>query len=121
MLPLPPRTESAPGAAAFAAATAGLAVGERHAAAVEQILQGNVPSWARHLTPVRLQGSAGRATIYVASDYSTIGSDADNLRMPLTLPAAIALCRETDCWLPTPRSPWPWTAAARSRYPSTKS
>ena len=39
-----------------------------HAAAVEQILAGIVPSWVRRLTPVTLRTAQATATIHVIPD-----------------------------------------------------
>lgn len=96
-LDLPARDPAAPTGTAFARTTADLDAPARHAAAVEQILAGNVPSWLRRLVPVRL----GAATLWVTPDYVAVGSDDDFLRMPLGKPAAAALCRATSTWLPT--------------------
>jgi hypothetical protein len=79
--------------------SAGLGTVQRHAAAVEQVLAGIVPSWVRRLTPVTLRTAWATATIRVIPDYIAIGSD--YLRMSLTLPAARDLCGATGCWLPT--------------------
>ena len=54
--------------------SAGLGVAQRHAAAVEQILAGIVPSWVRRLTPVTLRTAQATATIHVIPDYIAIGS-----------------------------------------------
>ncbi len=102
VLSLPARAADAPGGAAFAEATAKLDGQARQAAAVAQVLAGNVPSWLRRLAAVSLETPQGPVTLYMTPDYVAIGSDADFLRMPLTLPAAASLCRATGCLLPTP-------------------
>lgn len=98
-LALPARDDAAATGSQFAAQTGHLDAVERHAAAVEQILTGNVPSWGRRLVPVRV----GQVQIWVTPDYVAVGSDEDYLRMPLGHAAAVALCRATDTVLPTAR------------------
>ena len=73
-LPLPQRPASAPGGTAFAEARPASVWPSGHAAAVEQILAGIVPSWVRRLTPVTLRTAQATATIHVIPDYIAIGS-----------------------------------------------
>lgn len=72
---------------------------------VQEALSGNVPSHIRNLQPVTFNGTVGgrsvEVTICVTPDYLAIGSDSDNVRVPLGLPAALRVADAFDMMLPT--------------------
>lgn len=105
VLSLPARPAGAIGGAEFARRTASLSSAERDREVVAELERGNVPSFLRHLTPVKLTPSSGRtaATIWVTPDYLAIGSDDDFLYVPLTYYSATAVANSFGCVLPTPR------------------
>lgn len=97
---------AATGAAVMAAVGNGSGSG-RDTALVAEALRGNVPSHLRTLQPVRFTGLVGgrqtEITICVMPDYLAIGSDADHVRVPLGLPAALRVAEGFDMMLPTTR------------------
>ena len=79
---------------------------KRDSLAVQQVLQGNIPSFLKDFVPIHasVQDAAGKvikATYYVSPDYLSIGSDKDWARVPLTPMAAQQIADSLDCFLPT--------------------
>ncbi|ABD55750.1 hypothetical protein [Jannaschia sp. CCS1] len=72
---------------------------------VQEALSGNIPSHIRDLQPVSFNGTVGgrtvEVTICVTPDYLAIGSDRDNVLVPLGLPAALRVADAFDMMLPT--------------------
>ncbi len=107
-LSLPPRPADAPTGSQFIDRAIGLGVGEREQAIVAEILRGNVPEFERRLVAVELRakspdGAALSGRVFVVPDYLAIGTDADFVRVPMTVRAARKIARETACVLPTTR------------------
>lgn len=105
---IPGRAASAPGGQAFLAGLDGLSGAERDARIVAELARGNLPSALRDLRAVRLTGTdaAGRPAeivICVMPDYLALGSDRDQVRVPLGLPAARDIAGRFGMLLPTPR------------------
>lgn len=105
---IPGRPSSAPGGQAFLAGLEGLSGAERDARIVAELARGNLPSALRDLRAVRLSGTdaAGRPAeivICVMPDYLALGSDRDQVRVPLGLPAAREIAGRFGMLLPTPR------------------
>lgn len=105
---IPPRAASGAGGADFAARVAGLDERARDAAIRDELLAGNLPAFLRQAVPVELSVGAGvraalRVTLCVLPDYLAIGSDADHLRWPMSLPTALAVARAFGFTLPTRR------------------
>jgi len=104
---IPRRPGSAAPGSAVMASLGGVSGGTRDNAIVAEALRGNMPSHLRDLQPVRFSGiAAGRPTeivICVTPDYLSIGSDRDNIRVPMGLPAALRIADAFDMMLPTPR------------------
>jgi len=78
----------------------------REQAIRDQIFKGNLPEFLRKLVPVELHydspsGKNITATIFVTPDYLAIGSDADFLRIPMSLPTATAIADRFGFILPT--------------------
>ena len=105
---IPARSAGAPGGQAFLASLGGLSGPERDARIVAELSRGNLPDALRSLRPVRLTGTdaAGRPVeivICVMPDYLALGSDRDQVRVPLGLPGARAVAGRFGMLLPTPR------------------
>ncbi len=102
---IPRRQGSARGGAAVMAAVGNDSGSTRDNALVQEALNGNVPDFLRQLHPVTFRGTVGGrtvdVTICVAPDYLAVGSDADNVRVPLGLPAALRVADAFDMMLPT--------------------
>jgi hypothetical protein len=108
LLTLPKRPAGAIGGSEFARRTSGLSSADRDRQVVAEVERGNVPSFLRHLTPVKLttrasDGQALAVTIWVTPDYLAIGSDDDFLYVPLTYYSAAVIARRSDSVLPTPK------------------
>jgi len=104
---MPRRPGSAASGSAVMASLQGTSGGSRDNALIAEAMRGNMPSHMRELQPVRFTGiAAGRQTeivICVTPDYLAVGSDRDNVRVPLGLPAALRVADAFDMMLPTPR------------------
>ncbi len=105
---IPPRPAGAVTGGEFARRTAGLSGSERQAAALAEILRGNVPGFLRRLVPVRLArellaGETAEVWVWVSPDYLAIGNEEDFLRMPLTYYSATTVADRFGCVLPTTR------------------
>lgn len=103
---IPARVRGAETGSAFVQRTTGWDGRKRQAAALEQLLQGNMPDFLRQLKPVRLAadlpgGRKVEVLLWVAPDYVSVGNDSDFVRMPLSLPVAVTLARELGFVLPT--------------------
>lgn len=103
---IPVRPPGAPTGSEFARSTIGWQGKKRQAAAVDELLRGNVPDFLRTLKPVRLShtgedGVVVEALVWVSPDYLAIGSDDDFLYMPLTLPSAATVANAWGFVLPT--------------------
>jgi hypothetical protein len=105
-LHLPPRTQRLAGSA-LAAQWGRLPLAEREQRVRAQFLAGNVPARLADLAPVtiseEIDGEWRTVTVWVTPDYFAIGTDEDDLRMPLSPQAAQWLCDRLDCALPTSR------------------
>jgi hypothetical protein len=79
----------------------------RDNAIVAEAVKGNVPDFLRDLQPVRFSGMVGgrrtEITICVTPDYLAVGSDADHVRVPLGMPAALRVAEAFSMMLPTTR------------------
>jgi hypothetical protein len=104
---IPRRPGRAPSGAAVLAAVGNGSGSGRDSALIGQAMAGNVPTHLRNLQPVRLSGIAGgrqtEIVICVTPDYLAVGSDADHVRVPLGLPAALRVAETFGMMLPTTR------------------
>jgi hypothetical protein len=103
---IPPRPSGALTGSAFAERVTRISDVEREALIGDELMQGNLPGFLRHLKPVTLQGRtpAGQTvhiTICVAPDYLAIGSDSDFIRIPMGLRTALAVTEHYGFMLPT--------------------
>ena len=99
----PDRDADALSGSAFLAATVDTSYSGRQAYAVDELLTGNLPAPLRTLTPLALVRGPDSLLVWVTRDYLAIGSDADFVRMPLSLPSARAVAQAFGMVLPTPR------------------
>lgn len=104
---IPRRPSNASGGAAVMAAIGNSSGPDRDVALVAQALGGNIPDNLRSLQPVSFAGIVGgrqtQITLCVTPDYLAIGSNADQVRVPLGLPAALRVADGFDMMLPTTR------------------
>lgn len=106
---LPERPEGAKGGKEFIDSIKHLKPGpERDKAVLKEIMSGNIPESARNLkeVTVRRKGKDGKEReikMHVMPDYLSIGSDKDNVRIPMTPMVAQAIADKTGTSLPTDR------------------
>src|SRR5215831_13127252 len=79
---------------------------QREYAILNQLIEGNMPSFFRKLIPLGLGNriSGGKfisATVFVTPEYLAIGSDTDFLRIPMNLHTAAAIAERFSFLLPT--------------------
>jgi len=97
------RPLDAVGGRQFMRQTEALNFAERQAAALQEILAGNIPGGLRIPALLRLVNEQGDTLLLpVAKDYLVIGSDSDFVRMPLSLPAAKTIAKRLNVLIPTP-------------------
>lgn len=105
-LALPARPANAPSGSEFIASIQQLSGEQRENAILQQILAGNVPEQQRNFKQLQLsaKGSDGqmhRATVNVMPDYLAVGSDSDQVLVPLTPLTAQKIADATGTVLPT--------------------
>jgi hypothetical protein len=104
---MPRRPGGAAGGAAVIAAIGNDSGSTRDNRLIAEALRGNLPDHLRDLRPVTFDGLVGgrrtEITICVTPDYLAVGSDADHVRIPLGLPAALRVADAFDMMLPTTR------------------
>lgn len=116
-LALPPRRADASGGKALFERAGKLSLAARETLFQDQILAGNVPSFARALLPIRLTapGGALAGVILVTPDYLAVGSDEDFVRVPITPITAQRIADELGCLLPTKKIATDVFAAGRAQ------
>ena len=104
-LPLPARATDAISSADFIRQIEPLTLADREQAIAGEILKGNVPASFTNLCAVNLtnviNGQTNIATIFVARNYLSIGTDAEHFLTPLTPATAQHIADELGCMLPT--------------------
>lgn len=101
---LPPRAEDARGGAEFMHSIAGLPPGpQRDQAVLQEILSGNIPENSRNLQEIVVNRNGREIRMNVMSDYLAIGSNEDNVRIPMTPAVGQAIADQTGTSLPTDR------------------
>jgi hypothetical protein len=103
---IPPRQASAMNGSQFNAWTSRLTPQLREREILSEFARGNIPPFLRRLKPVELSyqppfGERSTAIIWVMPDYLSIGSDEDFVRIPMSLPTAIAVASQYGFTLPT--------------------
>lgn len=69
--------------------------------ALKEFLEGNVPNFMRNFAPIKIISGTNTITYMTTSDYISIGSDNDFVRMPLNPLTAQKIADKYDCTLPT--------------------
>lgn len=107
LLNLPERADEAPGGDEIYRGILTLELGAREERIYDEVARGNVPNWLRRLKPVELSGEVDgrehRVTFWVTPDYLAVGSDSDNLLIPLSAQTAQRIADLVGASLPTPR------------------
>jgi len=103
---IPTRPATAPNGREFMQQVSGMSDDARESAILGQILQGNIPSFLRHLRPVVLSerqpnGQLSQAIVCVAPDYLAVGSDENFLLVPMRLRTALTVATDFGFTLPT--------------------
>ena len=106
-LNLPERPLDARSGSEVVEAITGLGLVEREEILVSEILGGNVPSWLRELSAVKLEAIVSEtrqtATIWVTPDYLAVGSGEDYFLAPLSPQSAQRIADRVGASVPTPR------------------
>ena len=101
---LPPRPENARGGREFMDSIAGLPPGrQRDQAVLNEILSGNIPDNLRQMQEVVVNRGGHEIRMQATPDYLSIGSNEDNVRIPMTPGVAQAIADRTGTSLPTDR------------------
>jgi hypothetical protein len=104
---IPPRAAAAPTGSEFVQQTKGLSEASRETVIEDELLEGDLPGFLKHLKPVTLwgviDGRPASVTICVMPDYLALGTDGDLLRMPMALPTALKIAGRFGFVLPTPK------------------
>ncbi|MDZ4688687.1 MAG: hypothetical protein SH850_26740 [Planctomycetaceae bacterium] len=103
---IPARPADAIGGAALFAKIADLPRDDREAILADELLHGNLPESHRQWSTIRAEftdakGKTHTVEYHVASDYLSVGSDADFVRVPLTPQTAQRIAEAFGCSLPT--------------------
>lgn len=103
---IPAARSDALGGSAFAAQVGDVSGTQRDGLTEQALLAGDIPQFLRRLRPVTLRGRAasGKAVsiiVCVTPDYLAVGTDEDFVRVPMGLPAAIAIADRFGFVLPT--------------------
>jgi len=68
---------------------------------LDAFLKGNIPNFLRNFSPIVISSNNNTITYMVTSDYLSIGSDLDYVRMPMNPLTAQKIADKYDCSLPT--------------------
>jgi peptidoglycan hydrolase-like protein with peptidoglycan-binding domain len=99
---LPPRAEDAMTGSQFMDSIRHLPPGaDRERAILSEIMSGNIPDASRNLNEVVMNSGGHEIRLNAMSDYLAIGSDEDNVRIPMTPAVAQAIADRTGTSLPT--------------------
>lgn len=101
---IPERAEDAMGGRAFMESISHLPPGrQRDRAILDEILSGNIPDASRNLQEMVINRNGREIRLNAMSDYLAIGSNEDNIRVPMTPAVAQAIADRTGTSLPTDR------------------
>lgn len=101
---IPDRAENARGGRDFMESISHLPPGrERDQAVLNEILSGNIPAASRNLQELVINRNGREIRLNAMPDYLAIGSDEDNVRVPMTPAVAQAIADRTGTSLPTDR------------------
>lgn len=79
-----------------------MTIEEREELIVDEVLNGNTPSFCKSFVEIEFQYNGHTAVVEVLPDYLAIGSDDDFCRIPVTPETAQLIADELNCSLPTP-------------------
>jgi hypothetical protein len=77
----------------------GGSVREKHI--LDEFMHGNIPDFLRHFAPVRVTKGPNSITYLAMTDYLSVGSNEDYVRMPMNPLTAQIIANKYDCTLPT--------------------
>lgn len=105
-LALPPRPANALTGSQFIEQIKNLSGSQREDAILQQVLSGNVPDQSRSFKELQVSAKGGdgqmhTATVRVLPDYLAVGSDSDQVLVPLTPLTAQKIADATQTLLPT--------------------
>lgn len=101
---IPERPEDARGGREFMDSISNLPPGpQRDQAVLNEILSGNIPENSRNMQDIVVNRNGREIRMSVMPDYLAIGSDEDNVRIPMTPDVAQAIADRTGTSLPTDR------------------
>ncbi len=103
---IPRRRADAPTGSDFVATWSAASAAEREAAILSELLSGNVPSFQRRYSEVKVHaadaaGVEHEIVVRVLPDYLSLGTDEDFLRIPMTPATAQCVADAYGCLLPT--------------------
>lgn len=68
---------------------------------LQEFLHGNIPDFLRNFTAINVSNGINNLSYLVTSDYLSIGSNSDYVRMPMSPLTAQVVADKYDCSLPT--------------------
>ncbi len=96
-------------------------INEREENILQEFIKGNVPEFIRNFKPVIVTEGSNIITYMVSSDYMSIGTDEDYVRMPMSAPFAQQLADKFNCSLITTKmSNDIWLTAENKLEPKPK-
>lgn len=98
----PPRQEDARTGSELMELMKTMTLEEREELIIEEVLNGNTPSFCKTFVEVEFQYNGHTAIVEVLPDYLAIGSDEDFCRIPVSPETAQVIADTFDCSLPTP-------------------
>lgn len=101
LIKVPTRSSTAVSGSQFIQANLNLSGSARESHIIQELAAGNIPDFLKNLTAITVSNSAGRVTYYVMTDYISIGSEQDYVRIPMTPISAQIIADAYGCILPT--------------------
>jgi hypothetical protein len=98
---IPNRNPNAPTGSKFAELNINIGGSKRENNIVNECLSGNIPDFLRDFKPVVITIGNNTITYLVTSDYLSIGTNSDYLRIPMSPLSAQKIADKYDCTLPT--------------------
>jgi len=101
MMLIPNRQPNAPTGSEFAKLNMNINGSKRENNIVNECLSGNIPDFLREFKPIVITDGSNTITYLVMSDYLSIGTNSDYLRIPMSPLSAQKIADQYDCTLPT--------------------
>lgn len=98
---IPARPENAISGSQFCQQNMNNNIAAREKNILNEFLNGNIPNFLRNLRSITINNGNNSITYVVTSDYLSIGSDTDYVRMPMNPLTAQVIADKYDCTLPT--------------------